>query len=338
MAHILNQIPIDIAYEIVLLLGYYDSGCSTASYCTIARKLIPKLWDYYRMLAARRRLTKQYITKLDSSNSLYECSLYEWRLDYKLHRDDDQPAFVIPYVEMRWCVQGKTHRGNDMPARLRMCECFSTRLIGNENEHVPSDVSRIYTVMEWYKRGVIHRSGDLPAYIDHHGVKRWFKKGKLHRKGDLPAYVSERTGMWQWFKHGKLHRKGDKPALVSEGVERWYKHGKLHRKGDKPAVVIAEPHGWVKQWFKHDKCYRKHHKPTTVHSHGLKEWSRKNGETYKSKLNGVTKWYAEEHTPYMYKERLADGTMYLYDTDGTAVIRKKKHGHWKQYRDKGKGN
>lgn len=73
-----------------------------------------------------------------------DCKYAEWKVNDKLHRENDLPALIqlvrgdcYGYV-YKWCINGKYHRENDKPA-----------LISN-NE------------MIWYKNGVKHREGYKP--------------------------------------------------------------------------------------------------------------------------------------------------------------------------------
>lgn len=100
-----------------------------------------------------------------------------------------------------WYVEGKRHRGGDLPA-----------------------IIRYDGTQKWYKSGFIHRDDDLPAIISN-SVRVWFINGRLHRDGDLPAIIRY-DGSQEWFKNGKTHRDKDLPAVIySDGHKSWYTDG-----------------------------------------------------------------------------------------------------------------
>lgn len=63
-----------------------------------------------------------------------------------------------------WYVEGKRHRGGDLPAVIWN---MGTKL--------------------WYKEGHIHRDNDRPAIIYATGSQSWCIHGQYHRDGDLPS-------------------------------------------------------------------------------------------------------------------------------------------------------
>lgn len=85
-----------------------------------------------------------------------------WTRNGELHRDDDEPAEVMPDQKYRaWWFRGERHRGNDLPAVED----------GSGSQF-------------WYMNGELHRDGDQPAFIhvqhDELGLaitRRWFRGG-----------------------------------------------------------------------------------------------------------------------------------------------------------------
>ena len=228
---IIVNVPHDIAFEILVLLGRYSD------FDELSRTLVPKLQTPERLKQARKRLIKYRPRhRIERYPEVSVLANEQWLLDKKLHNEDDKPAF-IEYEKARpgvvvaqyWYRHGKLHRDGDLPAYIRGTDCT------------------------WFTDGEIHRDGDLPAHVSLSG-KQWYRNGDRHRDGDLPAIVYD-NGHCEWYKNGLLHRDGDQPALVDINTpkEEWYKNGKLHRSGDKPAVVNGNGSMW---WYQNGKLYR----------------------------------------------------------------------------------
>jgi hypothetical protein len=161
-----------------------------------------------------------------------------------------------PWKE-HWYLNGKLHRDNDEPARIRCPHIyFGTIYVGG--------------TQVWYKHGRKHRDNDLPAEIFSSGTKLWFVHGILHRDGDEPAEIGS-DGTQSWYQHGKLHRDNDLPAVTilsdSDGTKMWYWRGELHRDNDLPAVILSDG---TKKWYKHGKIHREGAPAFTAN--GYQEW------------------------------------------------------------------
>jgi hypothetical protein len=104
-----------------------------------------------------------------------------WRYaNIKLSRDGNQLIIKKENHDMYWHnVNGKLHRGNDLPAI----------------EHVNGN-------KEWYVNGIRHRDNGLPSIINSDGNKIWFVNGKRHRLGGLPA-MEYANGIKIWYINGK---------------------------------------------------------------------------------------------------------------------------------------
>ena len=133
----------------------------------------------------------------------------EYRLNGKLHNDNDLPAIVYNDGTLMWFKNGLMHRVNG-PAFIS--------LTGTEY---------------WYQNGEYHRDNDLPAITWANGTRMWYQRGKLHRndsggsgsgRNDGPAII-DHNGTKYWYLNDKLHR-DDGPAIVYlDGREEYYHHG-----------------------------------------------------------------------------------------------------------------
>ena len=85
----------------------------------------------------------------------------EWRVNGKLHRDNDLPAVVCFNGSKHWYKNGLLHRENDLPA-----------------------VIYINGTQVWYKEGKCHRDNDLPAIVLDNGTKFWYKNGIEYYPGN----------------------------------------------------------------------------------------------------------------------------------------------------------
>ena len=91
---------------------------------------------------------------------------------------------------MVWYVDGKLHRGGDLPAIIKPGICF-----------------------KWYVNGHVHRDNDLPAIIN---IFKMPKLCNMYRIGDMV-----------WYQHGQRHRSGGKPAIVTfRGVLFYFENGR----------------------------------------------------------------------------------------------------------------
>ncbi len=135
------NLPVDIWFEIGLLLGRYDEYLEVT-------KLFPKLQTEGRLLEARIRLTKHHVK---SSNYEY------WELDGQCHRDGDLPAKIYTlrdgFVTKYWSKYGQVHRDGDLPAVI----AFDGR-------------------QYWYKNQLLHRDVG-PAILKVTGEELYFVNG-----------------------------------------------------------------------------------------------------------------------------------------------------------------
>lgn len=113
---------------------------------------------------------------------------------------------IDKYGNIRWFLNSKLHRDNDLPA---------------------VEIKK-FGIKHWYQNGVQHRDGDKPASITETGHREWIRNGKYHRDGDLPA-IEDINGDREWYKYGKLHRIGVLPAIEhANGDREWYKYGRSY--------------------------------------------------------------------------------------------------------------
>lgn len=144
MCSMLGCLPIDIWFEIAILLDRYDEYLEVT-------KSYPKLQTEERLLDVRIRLTKHY----GSSNHEY------WKLDGRYHRDGDLPSEIYTfnggYCTKYWSKYGKLHREGDLPS-----------------------VISYDGTQYWYKNGVSHRDVG-PAILFPNGKELYYVIGKQYR-------------------------------------------------------------------------------------------------------------------------------------------------------------
>jgi hypothetical protein len=179
-----------------------------------------------------------------------------WRLDGKLHREHDLPAYVGNDGERKWHRRGRLYRANDKPGYISF----------------NGDCS-------WCEHGRTQRGHDRPSYIFAKGSRTWSLHGHYHRDNDLPAIVYPH-GDCYWCQHSQYHRDYDRPAVViNNGSERkWYQHSELHRDHDRPAYV---ENGGTRKWFIHNQLQRNSGRPV-CNTVGGDSWWYKNGVSYRS--------------------------------------------------------
>jgi hypothetical protein len=92
-----------------------------------------------------------------------------WAVHGNVHRDDDEPAYVLgrggPAPILKWFKHGETHRDGDLPAIIR-----------------PDST-------QYFKHDHLHRDGDKPAVIHDSGDCEWWLNGHRHRDHGRPAVV-----------------------------------------------------------------------------------------------------------------------------------------------------
>lgn len=136
-------------WEYIVILGGRYATCGKLMLAGVR-----PLGDAQRQLRIKRRLTKCETEMF----SLENVTITKWRLDGRLHRDDDFPAEVWTNGHNYWDQYGQLHRDGDQPAAMR------------------ADGTRI-----WYRYGLRHRDGDKPAEIWDDGTQRWFLYGSLYK-------------------------------------------------------------------------------------------------------------------------------------------------------------
>ena len=116
-----ERIPIDVLFEIGVMLGRYDL------YRTFA-KLVPKLQsDSYSKRARERLTTYRKLTRQPRAYGYDKLDevVHEWLLDGMLHRENDMPARIKRsrdddrLVSEEWFTQGNLHRDVDEHSDLK---------------------------------------------------------------------------------------------------------------------------------------------------------------------------------------------------------------------------
>ena len=97
---LLRAIPIDIVERVVILTDSYRD------YKTICQ-LIERLKESQRRAKMIEAITKRYV---DNEGRV------RYRMDDKLHRENDKPAIEDADGMKEWYYKGKLHRENDKPA------------------------------------------------------------------------------------------------------------------------------------------------------------------------------------------------------------------------------
>jgi hypothetical protein len=187
----------------------------------------------------------------------------------------------------RWTLNGKEHRGNDLPAEITIINTFYRNMIS----------------IRWFMRGKLHRGGDKPAvyedYSDNNSwwerileVKNdstfydklcadsgnvgainryWYRNDLLHRGKDMPAIVRMTLNCTnEWWLDGHRARNDGKPTVTdATGNQEWHVKGKLHSKGDKPATISSNG---TKTWYREGLIHRDGDKPAVEYADGRQEW------------------------------------------------------------------
>lgn len=176
---------------------------------------------------------------------------YKWHRLGRLHRENDEAAFVINSINPTyyWFKNGLLNRDNNKPAIREMYGLEKPNEAWNPKEQV------------WFKNGFIYREGNLPAKCGYYPIgtekyKITYENGLLHSFNDKPAYIEldeyiiDKLSREEWYENGLLHRDNNEPALIcyKERRKEWYTRGVLNRDGDEPAIIVYE-----KQDFKQVK-------------------------------------------------------------------------------------
>jgi hypothetical protein len=138
---------------------------------------ITDLKAYKAMLAVKRfalqtlgsnnvHMRSHFITCIHKHDATDNYNYTEYRLNGKLHQDNDLPAIVCDNGVQIWYKYGNRHRDNDLPAY--------TTIRGHQ---------------EWYQNDKCHRENDKPAIISNDGNRYWYRNGRLHRDGGLPNII-----------------------------------------------------------------------------------------------------------------------------------------------------
>ena len=88
-----------------------------------------------------------------------------WRLNGKLHRDNDLPAVEYADGTKQWWLNGELHRDNDLPA-----------------------VEYADGTKAWYLNGKLHKDNGLPAVEYADGTKLWYLNDRQFTE---PEYFKE---------------------------------------------------------------------------------------------------------------------------------------------------
>lgn len=206
-----------------------------------------------------------------------------WCHDNKVHRDDDEPAYLSPLRSV-WVQNGIITRGNDMPAitialpnsgglaveyylldgMLHRCDDEPAVII--QQKH-----GRYLQKHKWYRHNVPKRENtDEPTSIawGGHNIDTCFTKctfknesGQLHRTGDKPARTSYfNNGIWveEYWIDGERHRE-EGPAILYEAGWSFYHKGNLHR-ADGPArcrISLRKDDNtvFIREWWEAGKHY-----------------------------------------------------------------------------------
>lgn len=141
-----------------------------------------------------------------------------WMLFGRYHREGDLPAICLKNGDVRYMINGMTHRDNNSLGHSQpACICINA--------------------IEYYYNGLLHRNDEndesLPAVI-HPGRKEYYCNGLRHRANDkngksLPAYV-DKNGYSSYYINGKRHRYEENsiplPAVIySDGTVEYYING-----------------------------------------------------------------------------------------------------------------
>ena len=160
---LLELLSIDIVERIVVLTD------TNRDYETICQ-LIERLKESHRRKRIIEAITKREVDKEGT---------VRYRLDGKLHRENDKPAVECADGMRSWYCKGQLHRDNDKPA------------------YEDVDGEKI-----WFYNGQRHRENDKPAIEKADGTKMWYYNDAYHRENDKPA-IEYADGMKNWWLNGK---------------------------------------------------------------------------------------------------------------------------------------
>ena len=156
-------IPI-VSYEILKFISYYE---------------LDDLLPIFNLNANDRQTIKQKIYKQRLTITKYNHRI-EYRLEGKLHQENELPAIEHIDGSKEWLINGKRHR-LDGPALDFKCGYKA-----------------------WWVNKLRHRENDLPAVELADGTLEWWVNGKLHRENG-PAVIRA-NGSEEWWVEGKQVR------------------------------------------------------------------------------------------------------------------------------------
>ena len=116
-----------------------------------------------------------------------------WKLNDKLHREDDLPAVEYKNGDRIWYKDGQRHRDGDLPA-----------------------VEYIDGYRAWYKNNKLHRY-NKPAVEYPYGYKEWYNNGKYHNYNG-PA-IEHPDGGKEWYLNGIKVTEEEHARLTSKVKE-----------------------------------------------------------------------------------------------------------------------
>ena len=99
-------------------------------------------------------------------NIYYGFNEIKYKLNGKVHRENDLPAYIKSDTLYEWWKDGKRHREGDLPAYIK----------------ITNDI----TIQEWWKDDKQHRDNDLPAVVESisNGINicQWWKNGLRYKE------------------------------------------------------------------------------------------------------------------------------------------------------------
>lgn len=172
--------------EIVLHIAKYSANIWNA--CASVKS---EYHDFFNTETSKKMYQDLFVTITVEENRI------EYRLEGKLHRDDDLPAVI------------------DTSKRTKR----STR---DSQIEVKGWIRN--TTQKWYKNGKLHRKKG-PAIIYYNGDQEWCQYGLLHRSSDEPAIIRCGGSVKKWYLCGILHRAKGPAVIGLFGYLAYWKNG-----------------------------------------------------------------------------------------------------------------
>jgi hypothetical protein len=175
LAELYNRQDIVDAYKygVFNYIGYFE---------LLSRFKIDECRPYQLRIIKRRSYT------FNNINRIY------YKIDNKIHRDNDKPAIEWSDGKKEWYQNDERHRDNDKPA-----------------------IEFASGTKFWYQNGKLHRDNDKPAIEHANGTKEWYQNGNQHRDNDKPA-IEFASGTKFWYQNGKIYRDNGKPSMEWVGL------------------------------------------------------------------------------------------------------------------------